>query len=139
MNFQEFNRLDLEDRLKATVCSVECTPYEQLSLWKHWSNDKAESPFSSRVEWEEVLSGWLPTVGKLADRPVCISVNWAFIEHQPVLFWHATSIVVDYDMIDNWLKTYMPQVYVDQRQFTTDAQNFHIVIHTIRQLNKEGK
>ena len=136
MNIQEFRRLNMEQRLKATLCSVEATSFEEHSLWDKWSNQSKNS-YSSAVAWEQLSDGWLPTVGRINDKPVCISLSWNFIDGQPVLFWDATSILVDYDMIHDWLKKMMPQVYVDQVCLTTDAGNFHIIVHKIADINKQ--
>ena len=144
MNYYEFKQCDIDDRLKATVCSVECTHFEQHCLWQQWVKDATPE---NRIIWQEILDGWLPCVGAInvkneqgldVMRPIHISTTWAFINGAPVLFWHPTSIVVEYDIIENWLKDKMPQVYRDSQSCATGAQNFHIIIHRIAEIALEN-
>lgn len=138
MNIEEFKRKDMEGRLADTFAIVEATSYEQLCLWRDNAN-----PFNAKVEgkakWEQVLDGWLPTVGNITKKayPVAISLHWCLIDGRPVLFWHATSQMVDHRMIEAWLKKQCPNPYKDQPTLVQDAQNFHIVLHAIARANKE--
>lgn len=71
--------------------------------------------------WEEKSSGFNETIGFLDERPICISLHIKKIKGTKILFWHATSQLVDYAMISEWLKLNTP----DNR---TDALNWHNVL-----------
>lgn len=49
------------------------------------------------------------TLGKLADRPVCVSPWLHEIAGIKVLYVEATSQVVDWVMIENWIKSKVPE------------------------------
>lgn len=68
--------------------------------------------------------------------PVCISVSWAKLNGHFVMFYEATSEVVDHRKIRKWLKKY----YKSSKQYKkagsnivdeTDANNFHLCIQHI--------
>lgn len=71
--------------------------------------------------WEGSNSGFNETVGYLDNRPICISLHTKKIKGTKILFWHATSQLVDHAMINEWLKLNTP----DNR---TDATNWHNVL-----------
>lgn len=139
MNLEQFKMMDMEDRLKATFATVEATSYEQLCLWRDNANPfKAKA--EGKVKWEQVLDGWLPTVGHMTKKayPVVISLHWCVIEGRPVLFWHPTSQIVDHNLIDEWLKRMVPQAFLDQPNLVQGAGNFHTVIHAIERANRQS-
>lgn len=77
-------------------------------------------------EWKELLSGYGVTVGYLNDMPVFISLLKDNIDGKNILFWFATSQVVDYRMINAWLEENIPErARRDGRIHQTDAANFH--------------
>src|SRR4029077_8557157 len=86
--------------LEGTVGVCEATDNEQHSLWERWHE---------RVEWEQNCSGLMETVGTLVEMPVCISLRTAKINGQKIIFWRATSQVVDHRMIDKWLNAALPK------------------------------
>lgn len=103
------------DEWLATVSSVvEANSFEHLSLWQK---------FKEKVTWKENNSGLLFTLGKIENRPICICLNHAIINDKIVLFFEATSQLVDYIMIDEFFKTKCPHL---KRYW--DAQNFHNAI-----------
>lgn len=83
-------------------------------------------------EWKQCLSGPLITVGKLDDRPVCISVFVHTIDDERIVFYEATSMVVDHQMIDNWFLEHLPDSALKQYNLSqgdrylnrVDAGNF---------------
>ena len=112
MNYQEL--------INSCVYIVEATRCEELDAWERFHED---------FKWENV-HGWLETVGHLDNRPICISVQIVKINDRNILFWHATSQLVDYIMIDKWFEEHAPNIR------KTDAMNIHNALHTIRDLNK---
>jgi hypothetical protein len=80
--------------------AVEATRAEQMWLWKDHHKDKGWS-------WTDERSGFLAQMGELHGRPVCISIMRSVVQGQSVLFWHPTSVVVDYDMIEAWFREHI--------------------------------
>ena len=94
---------------KTTKLIVEANSYERMTLWEGWVN---------KAEWQQHLQGRLVTVGTYRNRPVCVSLVWATIQGKVVCFLEATSELVDWKMIDVWLKQEFPGVR------KVDAMNF---------------
>lgn len=94
---------------KATKLIVEASSYERMTLWERWVD---------KTEWQQHLQDHLVTVGTYRNRPVCVSFVWATIRGKVVLFLEATSELVDWTMIDAWLKKEFPGVR------KVDAMNF---------------
>lgn len=114
---------EVQEFLKDTFAYVEANYFEYQTLWEKWFHE------SKRVTWEANLSGFLPTVAKYDNRPVCISILYAYINGKKVLFYHATSQMVFYPAIEAWLKKYLPDI------IHSDAQNFHNIVHSIEREN----
>lgn len=93
----------LEEGLKQTFGLIEATSAERQHIWERWSKDKG-------FTWEQ-QGGFFVTVGILLERPICISVLFVRINGKLILFWYATSELVDYVMITEWLKKNLPDVY----------------------------
>ncbi|MNR71784.1 hypothetical protein D3C71_24620 [compost metagenome] len=118
----------LEEMLQAAVFVVEANSFERHALWKE---------HHAKVKWEEVLSGYMATIGKLADMPVCITVNVAYLDGQLVLFYEPCSQVVDHRMVDAWLEKHVPRKWdKGTRRAKTDANNFHMCLHAVKELNQ---
>jgi hypothetical protein len=98
------------DNLKNATVVVEANSFEELRHWEKWS---------PRRKWEQTPIGHVITIGKLDDRPVVIQFNYAKINGESVVFWHATSQVVDYKMIDKWMME-----RVNPSAMKTDSMNF---------------
>ena len=119
-----------ESRLAETLFIVEATSFEQHMLWeKH----------SKTHKWEQINNGWLVTVGKLDDRPCCITTSWARINGQLVMFYYQCSEVTDSVQMDNWLEKHFKGTWCGgHRRANTDAGNFHLCLNAIKDKN-EGK
>ena len=112
---------------------VEANNFEKMTLWETWSQ-KNKDP----IKWESNNIGTLPTVGSLNNRPICISVLIEKIEGVPVGFWHATSALVDYNMITEWFKKEIPQLFPENNSHLgCDAYNFHNCVHHIKELDSK--
>lgn len=125
--------------LKDTEAVVEADGYAKLRLWSEWAvenpwqNPKEERP---RVHWQQVGQGLIETVGVIRigkeEMPVAISMFWDWLRAKKddpghlVMFWHATSQVVDHRMIDRWFKENLRKGVQ-----TSDAMNFANVIHSV--------
>ncbi len=106
--------------------AIEATSCEQHSLWERYTE--------YGVTWDQNNVGLLERVGTLADMPVCISLRTVKIGGAKILFYHATSQVVDHRMIQKWLEENLPASArrEDGRVNKTDATNSHIVASFVK-------
>lgn len=111
---------NIEEFLRGVVGSVEATNAEYHNLWEYWHSKRGK-------QWDQINSGLLPIVGRLAGMPICISLMKATVDGNLLLFWHATSQIVDHRAIEAWLEASLPDSarWPDGRLNRTDAMNFH--------------
>ena len=114
---------EFDKRLSECKYAVEATRNETTTLW---------SECHKKVSWVRVAFGKLITVGKLNEHPVCISVSITNINGVDVLFWEATSMVVDHYQINTWFKENTEVTKINNR----DAGNFHCIVQDI---NRKGE
>ena len=117
---------DILRRLATTQVAVEATSYEEIRLWEFWNK---------RLTWKQRThrdyGGYIiPIQGELVGgdvRPICISLQWNYLgdDTVPVLFWHPTSMLVDYELIEKWFKKYLPNVK------STSCNNLHNALHEV--------
>lgn len=86
---------------KETKLIIEANSYERMTLREKWVD---------KTEWQQHPQGRLVTVGTYRNRAVCISLVWATIRGKAVLFLDPTSELVDWKVIDAWLKKEFPGV-----------------------------
>lgn len=112
-----YEHMSTETHLSNTVLVVEASNYEKLCLWKEWHE---------KCEWEQVLSGILPTIGYIDNRPIVLSLFWAYINGQCVMFFEPVSQAVDHVVIDKWLANHVPTAKGKEleREWRVDAMNF---------------
>lgn len=89
-----------DDFLSGVIGMVEATDFERQCLWE--KNHK-------HMKWESDSLGFLPTVGLHGNDPVVISLFTAKIDGHKILFWHATSQIVNYRIITAWFQKHMPR------------------------------
>lgn len=129
--------------LKETSAVVEATSNEQHMLWERWSVEnsyRVRDPRDQRpfVYWEQISRGFMETLGAFRFgkdvMPVVMSVFWARLRVRPtdagrlVMFWHLCSQVTDGRMAEKFFKENLSKKII-----TTDAQNFHIVVHSLKE------
>ncbi len=101
---------------------VEATRYEELRLYEKYHIEKGYS-------WEQQRSGQLVTVGRLLDRPICIAPMVHTINGKRILFVEATSALVDWQMIEEWLIKNLPSSAFNGKYLNmTNACNFHNLV-----------
>lgn len=108
---------DRDKRYEKTIYIVEANRFEQSALWQK---------YSKTTKWEEDLGGYLPKVGHINNRPICISVLWAEINGVTVMFYHPTSMLVCYDLIERWLKAECKNLVE-----SFDSDDFHRILNKI--------
>lgn len=119
---------ELAKLLDGVVGAVEATSYEKHMLWQEYAQEALKLREGGpdrriRYPWKEGLSGLGHGVGEIDDRPVCLSLLVDTIASHRILFWHCTSQVVDYVMIENWLDKVLP----DRKN--GDPMNFCNLLH----------
>ncbi len=92
MTFEYTMYSDLKACLAGVDIVVEATSFEKGKLYMECRD---------KVKWKQHLGGWLPTVGYIYKKPICISTMFATINDKFVLFWHPTSRMVDHTKIDD--------------------------------------
>lgn len=113
----------MNDEIAAYISTVdavcEATSFEQHCLWRENTTERG-------VRWQDAGHGYLATVGHLGEHPVCISLLTAIIQDRIFLFYHATSRVVDHDMVRAWLQENLPVSAFNNRGDLnhSDATNF---------------
>lgn len=113
-----------ESRLQVTNFLVESTSHEWHTLWARWCSKSDECREPLFTNWEQ-LGGWGVRVGALAGRPVVISLNWDRLDGFLVCSWEATSEVVDYKMVNEWLDRHFKGKTKDGRNARCNTANFH--------------
>lgn len=117
----------LEELLSATKFAVEATGFERHMLWRD---------HHQAVSWEGNPAGYGVQLGKVGDMPVMLSTTFQVIDGHVVLFYHPTSQLVDYRMIEAWLKENVPAKWdKGTRIAQTDAMNFPHCLHALAELN----
>lgn len=114
--------------LEGVVGCCESNSYSQHMLWHEYH----ESPrFSRTLTWEQVSPGWSDYAGwvDVVDEgkfPVFLSLSITIVGGHRILFYHATSRIVDHHMVRAWLEKYIPATArdVNGRINNTDAMNF---------------
>lgn len=114
--------METVDRIMQCVFRVEASSFELQVLCARYGN---------RLELEN--HGVATNIGNLDGRPIVISLMFGTFDDQHVLFWHATSQLVDYKMIDDWFCCNTPHLRGPDK--ATDATNFHIYKHDILKQN----
>lgn len=89
--------------------------------------------------WKEELTGFLLTIGRLYDRPICISVSAFTLHGQQVFAYDPCSQLVDHDMIDEWLKHHFPTLMPEKGyHYRADGGNFHLIEHRALRMSTEN-
>lgn len=111
-----------DPRFAATEYVVDATSTEQQALWWEWSEHY-------RVPWDAGRSGTMPTIGRVAGRPIVVTVFWATVGPSLVAFVEGTSQLVDYQLVAAWEKAVFPCLSRERRH--SNAANFGNVIADI--------
>ena len=105
---------DMEALFPLAHALVEATHFEKFALWKEYHHRKEEHL------WVDHSQGFSLQIGTLDNRPVWITCWSAIIEGKFIVFYECTSQVVDWLMIETWLKAnFKANIKM------VDAMNFH--------------
>ncbi len=115
----------LEDVYKDVHGIVEANSFESLELWKYWHQEKGYT-------WVQNNHGWLVKVGEIIKgKEVWISPVAHIVNGRKILFVDATSSVVDWNMIEEYLKENVPSAVTRNKIYLNkeNAMNFHCLVH----------
>lgn len=101
---------------------VESTSFESMCLWEKWHQQRGHT-------WVASTSGPLITVGYLDGKPVGIAPLVHEVNGKKIMFVEPTSLVVDWGMIDDWLRENVPNARKGDFLNKQRAMNFHCLIH----------
>jgi hypothetical protein len=84
----------LAARLSQVMYVVRASAFEELCLWKQYCD---------RLDWVTDLYGQTMPIGMLDGRAVMLSLRWAKLNGQTVLFFDCSGDVADYALANAWL------------------------------------
>lgn len=128
---RRFDHLPEDDkRFKSTVFCVEADSFARYALWKE------QKEHNKTVRWEQDSIGISPRIGEYAGYPIALEICWVKINGRLVLFYEQCSQFQFHPLSEEWLKLRCdPKWDNGTRSAFTDANNFHHVLHHIRDLN----
>ncbi len=116
-------------RLTRAEFFVEIGGNDYANLWREFSRGSRavhDGNALTRLHWQEDHRGFIVTVGTVLGYPVNISIRFARLDGHYVCFWEPCSMVVHYQLCEDWLKKrYSPRWDNGHRLAYTDAMNFH--------------
>ena len=124
-SLKHINQID--KRLAETFYAIEADSYAYHQIWKEYFY--SVPPEKRKFDFVQDYSGIGVTIGPMrshngSQMPIVLQFNWWIINGHRVLFYHASSQVVDWGLIEKWLKKYMPHL-----KRTSDATNAHNVLN----------
>lgn len=75
--------------------------YETMALYREYMELK--------MTYKQDMSGYLHTIGHINDRPICIAPMIHVIDGLNVLYVEATTGLVDWEMIEEWVNARVPK------------------------------
>ena len=161
---------DIDPSLADIVFMVEATSTEYHDLWLNWSkqspnnieplddkivelilpssimtsvkelNQKIKNAKHTRVNWEQISSGFMVTIGQIKKMPVCIRFRFAFINGKKICFYECTSRMADRTMIEDWLISRFQLTNDNYTRWNhVDAMNFHNCVNSLDDLDKKPR
>ncbi len=111
---------EMNKYLEGVIGVVEASRDEYCTLYRLYK-DLGHSWNEDRMN-----SGINCILGFCDKMPVAVTFTFAIIKGHKIMFIDPTSQVVDYRIIDKWLKKRMPKsAYVNKHVNRTDVGNFH--------------
>ncbi len=119
---------------KDVVFIVEATSYEQHVFWENYFY---KSKYETLIikDWLQETAGKIITIGKCDKRPVCVTIFWAWLDGCKIMFYEATSQVVDHKMVKEWFKHFSSHIKWDgnTRLAHCNSLNFHLCIQAVKE------
>lgn len=117
----KMNATRVDQYIQQTRVVVQATSTEQHDCWARTSSDSCwhcTPKDFPRMTWEQLNPAELRTIGHIQNRPICVSMTWARINGIVCCFWDGTSELVDYKMIEKYVR----KLFVKSVSFT-DVNN----------------
>jgi hypothetical protein len=129
-----------EFELKDIDFLVQANSNERFNLWLEYSNSSKDERKNERVDWKQINTGFMITIGSLDSRPVAIEFSFAIIKGKKIAFYTGCSQVVDHKMIDEWLISRFQRTHDNYSRWNhVDAINFHNCINSLEILDIEPR
>ena len=106
---------NLEDALTATFFFVEADSFSQEALWDQVNHINIKL---KKIKWEKISRGWWRQL-----KTTTCSFSFTYINDKLICFYSATSVMVNWDEVDEFIKPYLK--HTKGRQNKCDANNFH--------------
>ena len=107
--------------LEGVVGMVEANNFETMCIWRDCNESKRT--------WEQQHGGgYGMIIGTFHKRLIFISLSINIVDGYKILFWEATSLLVDYKMIEEWFKIALPIV---SKENSTYASKFVNIIYKL--------
>lgn len=123
--------MKVDPRFKDTEYVVEADSFATQALWEKFSTQSMYKTPQNTYHWEQDCRGFMETIGHVNKMPVCVTFFWYKINGHLILFYNATSQVVDHRMVEDWLDKYCNPKH-NGSQARCDANNFAHVLGYIR-------
>lgn len=109
----------VKEYIQDVIGAVEANNFEQLELWDRSSKEGAV--------WKTTNYGYGVHIGDFHGRQIFISITTSVIDDHKILFYYPTSELVDWGMIEKWLKQNLPNTAFDKngRLNKVDASGFY--------------
>ena len=101
--------------------------YETMALYAEFKLRK--------MSYEQDMGGYMHTIGHINDRPICVSPMIHVIDGVNVMYVEATSPLVDWDMIEEWIKDRVPE----NVRIVTDPTNLLCEIRSVKRNREDAK
>lgn len=154
LDFRTRAEEEIEKRWADTVFIVDANDFARHALWREWAKEAVEAGHVSptphekhdfRIEWEQHSLGQIYTIASVHvtakedeagySLPVCVCCTWVTLGPKPgktVLFYDATSRLVDWTIVDDWLLDRFKGTWDGNRRARTDATNFGHCVQAVR-------
>ena len=120
-----------DDLMNDLVNSIMIHHYDELKKVIDLNN-KVKKFKRTRVDWKQVNSGFMLTIGHIKKMPVCVEFSFAFINGKKICFYNCSSRVADHTMIKDWL---IERFQLTNDGYTrwnhTDSSNFHNCVNSL--------
>ena len=107
-------------------------------------NNKLKNNYHKRVEWEQIMAGFMLTIGSIKKGkekfPISVSFSFATIEGKKICFYYCCSAIADYPMVEEWLIKRFQLTHDNYTRWNhTDANNFHNCINSLDNLDEKPR
>ncbi len=138
---------ELDKRLAEVFFVVEANSHENHNIWRDiqynvdgYVSDAMKGIDSKLKEpqfaYEQDMSGFGLTVGNFHNEPVVVSFTFFKLNGLTILTYYATSMTVNYEIIEEWFKEHCNPQYNGKRA-NCDANNFHQCSNAVKDKTKK--